>query len=123
MKLEEQFKEGGTGVMATSDASGAVNTAVYAVPRVVDEETVAWGMTEGRTYRFAKENPHASYIYFSPDGNGKGIRLTLELTNVETSGILLEEIRARASRTVNPQAGAAVKYVARFRVVEARPLI
>jgi len=123
MKLAEQFKEGGTGVMATSGAGGAVNTAVYAVPRIIDEETVAWGMTEGRTYRFAKENPHASYIYFSPDGNGKGIRLTLELAKVETSGKLLEEIRARASRTVNPQAGAAVKYLACFRVVEARPLV
>jgi hypothetical protein len=80
-------------------------------------------MTEGRTWRFAKENPHASYIYFSPDGNGKGIRLTLELKSVETSGKMLEEIRERASRTVNPQAGSAVKYLASFRVVEARPLI
>jgi len=122
MKLAEHFKEGGTGVMATSGTGGAVNTAVYAVPHIIDEETVAWGMTEGRTVRFTKENPHASYIYFTPDGKGKGVRLTLALKTIETSGNLLEKIQARASETVHPQAGAAVKYVARFRVVETRPL-
>jgi hypothetical protein len=122
MKLAEQFKDGGMGVMATAGSDGAVNTAVYAVPHIVDEETVAWGMTEGRTHRFAKENPHASFLFFAPGGQGKGVRLTLALKNIETSGKMLETIRARASETMNPQAGAAVKYVAYFRVVEARPL-
>ena len=123
MKLSERFRDGGTGVMATAGSDGAVNTAVYAVPHVVDEETVAWGMTEGRTYRFAKENPHASFLFFAPEGKGKGVRLTLELKDVETSGKLLEKIRERASESVNAKAGAAVKYVAYFRVVETRPLL
>jgi hypothetical protein len=123
MKFAEHFRDGGMGVMATAGADGAVNTAVYAVPHIVDEETVAWGMTEGRTYRFAKENPHASFLYFEPGGQGKGIRLTLSLKNIESSGKLLEKIRARASETVDPKAGAAVKYVAYFRVEETRPLL
>jgi hypothetical protein len=123
MKFAEHFRDGGMGVIATAGSGGEVNTAVYAVPQIIDEETVAWGMTEGRTYRFAKENPHASYIYFSAGGQGKGVRLTLSLKNIESSGKMLEKIRARASETVNPQAGAAVKYVAYFRVVETRPLL
>ncbi len=124
MKLAEHFEDGGMGVMATAGSGGEVNTAVYAVPHVIDEETVAWGMTEGRTHRYAKENPRASYLYFSPGGKGKGkgVRLTLEVKNIETAGKLLEKIRARASETVNPQAGAAVKYAVYFRVVETRPL-
>lgn len=123
MKLEEHFENGGKGVMATAGSDGEVNTAVYAVPHILDEETVAWGMTEGRTYRFTKENPRASYLYFSPGGKGKGVRLTLEVKNIETSGKLLEKIRARASETVNPQAGASVMYAVTFRVVETRPLL
>jgi hypothetical protein len=95
---------------------------VYAVPHVVDEETVAWGMTEGRTYQYTEQNPRASYLYFSPGGKGKGVRLTLAMKYIETSGKLLEKIRARVSETVNSQAGAAVKYVVHFRVVETRPL-
>ena len=122
MKLAERFKDGGMGVMATAGSDGAVNTAVYAVPHIVDEETVAWGMTEGRTHRFAKENPHASFLFFAPGGQGKGVRLTLALKNIETTGKLLEKIRARVSETVNPQAGAAMRYVVYFRVVETRPL-
>jgi hypothetical protein len=122
MKLAERFRDGGMGVMATAGPGGEVNTAVYAAPRIVDEETVAWGMNEGRTYRFAKENPHASYLYFAPGGKGNGVRLTLALKNIETSGKMLEEIRASASKAVSPRAAAAVKYVASFRIVETRPL-
>lgn len=123
MKLADHFDDGGMGVMATAGSDGEVNTAVYAVPQVVDEETVAWGMTEGRTHRFTKENPRASYLYFSPEGKGKGVRLTLALKNIESSGKLLEKFRARAAETVDPKAGAAVKYVAYFRVLETRPLV
>ena len=121
MKLANRFEDGGTGVMATAGSDGTVNTALYAVPHVIDETTVAWGMTEGRTYRFAMENPHAAYLYFSPRGDG--VRLTLALKSIETSGELLETIRARAAETVNSKAGAAVKYVAYFNVLETRPLV
>jgi hypothetical protein len=67
------------------------------------------------------ENPHAAYLYFSPRGDG--VRLTLSLKSIETSGELLDRIRARASETVDSKAGAAVKYVAYFNVLETRPLI
>ncbi|MBI5420169.1 MAG: pyridoxamine 5'-phosphate oxidase family protein [Deltaproteobacteria bacterium] len=123
MKLAEYFRPGGMGVLATAGNGGAVNTAVYAVPQIIDEETVAWGMTEGRTYRFAKENPHAAYLYFAPGKGMKGIRLTLKLKEIETSGEVLEAVRARAAETVGTKAGAAVKYVAYYKVVETRDLV
>ena len=40
MKLEEVLKPGGRGIIATASKDGEVNTAVYAVPHVVDAETV-----------------------------------------------------------------------------------
>jgi len=56
MKLEEVLKP-----EAWRNRHGVegreVNTAVYAVPHVVDEGTVAWGMTDGRTWDNVRQNP------------------------------------------------------------------
>ena len=123
MKLAELFPEGGRGVIATADAAGLVNTAVYATPHVVDEETLAWGMAEGRTYGNLQVNRYASYLYMAPSRGYSGWRLTMEMKEILDDGALLEEIRANAAKIVSPQAGAAVKHVAYFRVVEVRPLI
>jgi len=51
MRFAGLFNEGGRGVIATSNLQGEVNVAVYAMPHVIDNETLAWGMTEGRTYK------------------------------------------------------------------------
>ncbi|GAB7027126.1 pyridoxamine 5'-phosphate oxidase family protein [Geotalea toluenoxydans] len=123
MKLAELFPEGGRGVIATADASGQVNTAVYAIPHVIDEETVAWGMTPGRTYDNLLANPNASYLYLAPSRGGTGWRLTLQLKDFQDSGQMLDEIREHTSRIVSTQAGEAVRYVARFKVTEIRPLV
>ena len=49
MELKSIFESYGIGVMATAAADGAVNSAVYARPQILDENTLAWGMTDGRT--------------------------------------------------------------------------
>ena len=47
MKLSEYFENTlGRGVLATSDANGAVDAAVYSRPHFVDEETAVWIMTD-----------------------------------------------------------------------------
>lgn len=66
MKLAELFPEGGRGVIATASADGVVNTAIYARPHIIDDETLAWGMTDGRSHANLKENPHASYLVYGP---------------------------------------------------------
>jgi len=123
MKTIDSFKPGGRGVMATADASGAVNTAIYASPRIIDEHTVAWGMTERRTYQNVRENPNASYLYIDPGGGFQGVRLTLRLKELKDSGPLLEEIRENTRTVSSPSAAEAVKYVAYFTIVERRPLV
>jgi hypothetical protein len=96
--------------------------AVYAVPQLLDDKTVAWGMTDGRTWNNVRENPNASYTYFTPGEGFRGARLTLSLSRTEDSGEMLTKIRERtaASSPGNPQE---VKHVAYFKVVEARPLV
>jgi hypothetical protein len=122
MKIVDVLKAGGRGVIATASKTGIVNMAVYAVPQVVGNETVAWGMTDGRTWNNVRENPNASYTYFAPGEGFHGARLTLSLTRTEDSGEMLAKIRERAgaSSPGNPEA---VRHVAYFKVVETRPLV
>ena len=123
MKFLEQMKPGGKGVMATAGADGAVNTAIYAPPQVADDHTLAWGMTERRTYRNIMENPNASYLYIEPGEKYQGMRLTLKLKEIRDSGKLLDEIRKRTMVTSGDGAADALKYVAFFEIVEERPLV
>jgi len=122
MKIGDVLKPGGRGVIGTASKAGVVNMAVYADPHLVDDETVAWGMTDGRTWNNVRENPNASYTYFAPGEGFRGARLTLSLSRTEDSGETLAKIRERtaASSPGNPQA---VKHVAYFKVVETRPLV
>ena len=123
MKLAELFPSGGKGVIATAGAAGVVNTAIYARPHIIDDETLAWGMTDGRSYANLRENPHASYLYMAPVKGYSGWRLNLELTRIEESGDLLERIRLSTKEIVGPEAAAMVKHVGYFRVTEIRPLV
>ena len=123
MKLSEMFPAGGRGVIAASDSSGNVNTAVYATPHIVDEKTVAWGMTEGRTWACVKENPHASYLYMNPGPGYSGVRLKLSLKKFVESGEMLETVKKQTAAIVSPAAAEAVTHVAYFEVEEIRPLI
>jgi hypothetical protein len=122
MKLEELLKPGGRGVIATASKGGAVNTAVYAVPQVVDGETLAWGMTDGRTWDNVRQNPHAAYVYFAPGEGFRGARLTLSLVRTEDTGEMLAKIRQRTA-LVSPGNPESVKHVAYFKVVETRSLV
>jgi len=123
LKLSELFKKEGRGVIATSNMQGEVNVAVYAAPHVVDDETLAWGMTEGRTYHNVMENPRAAYLYMYAGAGYSGVRLGLKLKRIENSGDMLDAIKARTSEIVSPGAAAAVKHVAYFTVIEVRTLI
>lgn len=123
MNLNELFEQQGLGVMATASRDGSVNTAVYARPHVVDDRTMVWGMTEGRTYRNISENPQASFLFKAASRGFQGVRLALELVKTEESGPMLAKIKENADATVGPGTGAAVTHAAWFTVTEVRSLI
>lgn len=123
MDLTELFSHDGLGVLATAAADGRVNTAVYARPHVMDESTLVWGMTDGRTYRNIAANPSASFLFKANVAGFRGVRLGLELIRTEEDGETLELIRRGADQVVGAGAGAAVTHAAWFRIVEMRPLI
>lgn len=123
MNLIELFQQQGLGVMATASKDGCVNTAVYARPHVIDEQTMVWGMTSGRTYRNVAENPQASFLFKTSGPGYSGVRLALELIRTEESGPMLAKIKENADATVGPGTSVAVTYAAWFNVTEVRPLI
>jgi pyridoxine/pyridoxamine 5'-phosphate oxidase len=64
MKIREYFKTAkGRGVLATADSSGKVDVAIYALPHVIDEGTIAFIMTDKLTHQNLQSNPHAAYLF------------------------------------------------------------
>ena len=123
MKLAEIFESNGFGVMATAGADGSVNTAVYARPHVINETTLVWGMTAGRSFRNLSQNPKAAFLFKIDKPGYQGVRLALELIRSEETGEMLELIKRRVAETVGAGAGLAVTHAVWCRVVEVRPLV
>lgn len=97
MNLKNYFRNTtGTGVLATADAAGRVNTAVYARPRVLEDGRLVMLMRERLTYRNLTENPHAGYLFVEEQAPLRGIRLHLEKTGESRDPELLERMTRRS---------------------------
>ena len=112
---------GGKGFMATAGKSGEVDIAVYSRPHVMEDGTLAFGMTDRLTHANLQENPYAVYAF--NERGFEGVRLYLEKVKEETEGSLLEEIQKRADEIVCPGTGDQIKYVVYFRVTKDLPLV
>lgn len=123
MKLAELFPEGGRGIIGTANVAGVINLAVFAIPHVINEDTLAWGFSEGRSLANLRQNPHASYLYLAPSRGYSGWRLAMTFREEATEGELLNKIKDAAARAAGPQAGGAIKSVVYFKVDEVRPLM
>jgi hypothetical protein len=96
MELKSYFEETkGLGVLATANADGKVDAAVYARPHVMDDGTVAMIMRDRLTHHNLQSNPYATFL-FKEEGPGyKGTRLFLKKTREEQDSELLMELRRR----------------------------
>ena len=96
MDFKEYFKTvKGRGVLATANAAGNVDGAIYATPHIMDDGTVAFIMRARLTHSNIQSNPHAAYI-FMEDGPGyKGKRLFLTKVREEQDTELLFSLRRR----------------------------
>jgi hypothetical protein len=93
MTLREYFDGAkGYGVLATADAAGKVDAAVYARPHVMDEQTVAFIMAERLTHENLKSNPWATYLFMEAGGGWTGKRLYLKKLREEQNEVLIQEI-------------------------------
>lgn len=85
----------GHGVLATADAQGKVNQAVFARPHVMEDGTAAFIMPHRLTHKNLQENQHAAYLFMEKGPGYKGKRLYLTKVREEQDTELLYSLRRR----------------------------
>jgi len=123
MNLSDYFeKTEGLGILATADAAGKVNAALYGRPHFFTEDTVAFIAAERLTYKNLQSNPHAVYL-FKEAGGYRGHRLYLTKISEEQDSPLIEEIRRKKFNDVEGRHKKDHKYLLCFHVDNILPLI
>jgi hypothetical protein len=124
MNLSEYFKNAaGHGVLATADAEGKVNAAIYSRPHFINEETIAYIMTERLTHENLRSNPHAAYIFIETGEKFVGKRLYLSRIKEESDPEAIAKIRWRKSYTIPEGQQNEKRYLVYFRIDKVLPLI
>jgi hypothetical protein len=121
MNLVEYFEQTkGHGVLATADAEGKVNAAIYARPHFMGDDTVAFIMAERLTHENLQSNPWATYIFIEHGEGYKGKRLYLKKTKEEQNDQLISEICRKCDYS---HYHIGTRYVVHFTVEKILPLI
>jgi len=124
MNLNDYFENAkGLGVLATANAQGQVNLAVYARPHVVDDATVAFIMADRLSHTNLQSNPHAAYLFHEAGQGYNGVRLHLVMTGEETSPTKIQAVRRRTTPAVSQGEEGQQRFLVTFRVERARPLV
>ena len=124
MKLSSYFnKVKGVSILSTADAKGNVNASAISKPFVVDEETVAFVMTDNLTHKNLQSNPHAAYFFLEYGEKYAGIRL--HLTKIKESMDMddIHEIRRKRYPIFTTKYSQESKYAVYFRVDMVLPLV
>ena len=121
MNLGEYFNQTkGRGVLATADAEGKVNAALYARPHFMDDDTVVFIMAERLTHENLQSNPWATYIFIQEGEGYKGKRLYLKKVNEEQNDQLISEISRKCDYS---HYDLHTRYVVSFNLEKVLPLI
>jgi hypothetical protein len=121
MNLGEYFNQTkGRGVLATADAEGKVNAALYARPHFLDDDTVVFIMAERLTHENLQSNPWATYIFIQEGEGYKGKRLYLKKVKEEQNDQLISEICRKCDYS---HYDLHTRYVVSFNLEKVLPLI
>ena len=124
MDLSEYFENTkGLGVLATADAQGHVDAALYARPHVEDEETVAFIMADRLTHHYLQSNPHAAYLFREHGGAPVGKRLFLTKIREETDPERIAALRRRTPPACEEGSEGATRFLVHFHIDRVLPLI
>jgi hypothetical protein len=122
MSLAEYFEDiKGLGVLATSDADGNVDIAVYSRPYIIDEKTIAFSMLEKLSYSNIQSNPKAAYMFVEEGGGYNGKRLHLTMTGEEKDEERIKQIKQQHSKAKDYDDK--VRHLIYFTVDKIRPLV
>lgn len=122
MSLAEYFEDiKGLGVLATSDADGNIDIAVYSRPYIIDEKTIAFSMLEKLSYSNIQSNPKAAYMFVEEGGGYNGKRLHLTKTGEEKDPERIKAIKQQHKKAREPDEK--VRHLIYFTVDKVRPLV
>ena len=124
MKLSEYFENiKGIGVLATADADGTVNAALYARPYFLDnddETTIAMIMSDRKSHDNVRGNPSTMYLFIEEDDDYLGKRLSLTKISEDTDQEKIRSICRRKTTTDEDQDKN--RFLVFFRIDSIRPL-
>lgn len=120
MNLKDYFENTkGVGVLATADADGKVDAAVYSRPHVLEDGTLAFIMRDRLTHHNLQSNPHATYLFMEKGPGYEGKRLFVTKVREEQDTELLKSLRRRQYLDEKDEA----KFLVFFRLNKELPLI
>lgn len=120
MDLKEYFENfKGLGVLATADADGRVDAAVYARPHVMEDGSLAMIMRDRLTHHNLQSNPFATYLFVENGPGYKGIRLFLKKLREEQDTDLLKQLKRKQYVTDEDEP----KFLVFFEIEKQLPLI
>ena len=97
MEIKDYFEKAkGFGVLATADAKGHVDAAIYARPHVMEDGTLAFIMADRTTHDNVTANPHAAYLFMEDNGRYTGMRVFMTKVREEKNSDLIKKLRRRA---------------------------
>ena len=121
MDLEKYFEDRkGTGILATADADGKVDAAVYSRPHFMEDGSLAFIMADRLTHHNLQSNPHAVYLFLEEGPGYKGQRLFLKKSGEEQDTDRLYELRRRRYPA---KAEGGPRFLVFFEVEKVLPLI
>ena len=124
MKLSEYFESAtGLGILATADAAGAVNAAVYSKPHFIDEETVAFIMADRLSHHNIEQNPCAAFLFREAGEKYAGRRLYLRKSHEVQDPQLVSEMRRKKHAEASGKYSSENKFVVYFKIEKVLPLI
>ncbi len=123
MTLKEYFDSvNGTGVLSTADSSGKVDAAIYSVPHIFDDGTLAIIMRERLTHLNLQSNPYAAFLFIENVSGHTGVRLFLKKIKEATDLALIAKM-TRRNLTPEEDKQKGPKFLVYFSVEKILPLI
>ena len=120
MELKEYFDDTkGVGILATADAEGKVDAAIYARPHFMEDGTLAFIMRDRLTHHNLQSNPHATFLFIKDGPGYKGKRLSMTKVREEEETELLHSLRRRHYPNDKEEA----KFLVFFKLDKELPLI
>jgi hypothetical protein len=97
MDLKNYFEETkGIGVLSTADSEGNVDSALYARPHMMEDDSLALIMRDRLSRANLQSNPKAAYLFLEEGPGYKGKRIFLTKLREEQDAEKIESLRRRS---------------------------